>query len=86
MPGSFMNCTAATVSGELIATFSFSSCSSPPYDHISDRPTMSESISWDIPIPSWMPWSLLIFEPPSSSSSQVEGPSGKPALSHMLMR
>ena len=43
---------------------------------------MFESISWDMPMPSWMPWLLRISLPPSSNSSHVEGPSGRPTVSH----
>src|SRR5215212_592683 len=35
---------------------------------------MLESISWDMPMPSWVPLDFLISAPPCSSSSQVEGP------------
>ncbi len=83
---SFMYSTAAMVSGELITTCSFSSWIEAPYDHMSARPAMLESISWERPMPIWMPCSAKIFDPPSSSSSHVLGPLGKPAVSHRLLR
>ena len=55
-----MYSTAATVSCELMTTFSFSSWMEPPKDQIIAEAAMLESISWDIPMPIWMPWSLLI--------------------------
>jgi hypothetical protein len=81
-----MNSTAATVSGELITTFSCSSCSDAPYDHISARRIMLESISWDMPRPSWMPLLFLISAAPLSRSSQLVGPLPKPTGSHSDLR
>ncbi len=81
-----MKSTASTVCGELSTTCSDSSWIDAPNDHSNARPAMFESISCDMPIPSWTFWSFLILEPPSSSSSQVEGPPGRPTLSHRLLR
>src|ERR687894_804384 len=83
---SLMYSTAAMVSGELMITFSSSSWTEPPKDHSRARPAMFESISWDMPMPSWTPWLVRISRPPSSSSSQVEGPSGRPTASHRDLR
>ncbi len=77
-----MYSTAATVSGELMTTFSPSSCTEAPNDHISARPAMLESISCDMPMPSCTPWLSRISLPPSSRSSHDEGPSGRPTASH----
>ena len=43
---------------------------------------MLESISWDMPMPSWVPLLFLISAPPWSSSSQVVGPFGRPTPCH----
>jgi hypothetical protein len=81
-----MNSTAATVSGELMTTRSFSSCTEAPNDHIRARPAMLESISWDMPMPSWVSLVFLISAPPWSSSSQVLGPLGMPTAVHSEVR
>ena len=66
-----MYSTAATVSGELMTTFSFSSWIEPPKAQIIAWAAMLESISLDMPMPIWTPCSLLMRTPPSSSSSKV---------------
>jgi hypothetical protein len=70
----------------LITTCSASSWIDAPYDHSSARPAMFESISCDIPIPTWMPWLFLISAPPRSRSSHVLGPFGRPTGVHRLER
>ena len=47
---------------------------------------MFESISCDIPMPTWTLRLDLISAPPSRSSSQVDGPFGSPTSVHMLLR
>src|SRR5918992_2664605 len=74
-----MNSTAATVSSELMTTRSSASCSDAPYDHISARAAMLESVSWDRPIPQGMFLEFLISVAPRSRSSQLDGPLGSPA-------
>ena len=64
-----MYSTAATVCGELITTCSRASWMDAPKDHSSARPAMLESISWDIPMPSWTFLLCLISPAPASRSS-----------------
>ena len=78
------NLTASMVSGELSTTFSFSSCTLPPQDQMAARVAMRLSSSGLRPRPSGTPRLSLMYTPPSYSSCQVEGPSGKPACSHRL--
>jgi hypothetical protein len=56
------------------------------YDHSSPRDAMFESSSWDRPMPSWIPWSFLIFPPYVIRSSHVSGPLPFPAFSQRLFR
>lgn len=81
-----MDSTAATVCGELITTCSSAFWIAPPNDQSSARLAMFESISCDIPMPSWTPWLGLISAPPASSSCHVVGPPGSPTGSQRLRR
>jgi hypothetical protein len=47
---------------------------------------MLESTSWDMPMPTGILERCLIAVPPVSSSSQVDGPFGRPTASHWLLR
>ena len=81
-----MYATASIVFGLLSTTFSVASWMLLSYDHRSARAAMFESSSWESPMPSWIPCSLLIFPPYVIRSSHVVGPAPLPAFSQRLFR